>query len=266
MKIGVFDSGLGGLVIHKAISHSLPGYDMVYLGDTLHVPYGGRSTEAIYDYSARYVDFLFRQHECQIIIIACNTASAAALRNLQQEYLVSSFPERRILGVVVPTLEEAVACGHKRIGLLATQYSVRSNIYAKELKKIDSSYQIFSKASPLLVPLIEHDGLKWIEPVLKDYLSDLMKHDIEALILGCTHYPMLKEKVKKLLHPSITLLSQDEIIPAKLANYLKRHPEHESKLTKNSHHDFLVTDFSPNYKNTAKTLYGQDVIFKKVSV
>ena len=156
-KIGVFDSGLGGLFIADSIRKRLPAYDYLYLGDTLHLPYGRRSDAALYDLSEKAMRYLFAQG-CDLVIMACNTASAAALRKLQQVFLAREFPEKRILGVVVPTLEVAIEHGAHRIGLLATQRTVHSNIYEIELKKINPFVQLVAVASPLLVPLIEDGG------------------------------------------------------------------------------------------------------------
>lgn len=266
MRIGVFDSGLGGLVIHKAIMDCLPSYSSVYLGDTLHVPYGGRSPEAICEYSKRCIDYLFRHQDCHLIIMACNTASATALRKIQQEYLPAHYPDRRVLGVVVPTIEVATENGYQRIGLLATQYSVSSNVYAQELMKLSPTCKIFSVAAPLLVPLIEHNGLKWVKPVLQEYIQPILEEDIQALILGCTHYPVLKDMLKEILPQDITLISQDEIIPTRLKRYLKNHPEHEERLTKNADHIFLVTDFPQNYLSISSALFKKDIHLRKISI
>ncbi|HRQ62222.1 MAG TPA: aspartate/glutamate racemase family protein, partial [Alphaproteobacteria bacterium] len=147
----------------------MPDLDMVYFGDTLHLPYGNRSQEAIHTYTRNAMGFLFQQG-CKLIIVACNTASAAALRQLQQQWLPGVYSDRRILGVVVPTLEAAIDGGHRNIGLLATNYIVKSDIYGEELKKINPAITLHSIAAPLLVPMIENDGLEWVEPALSRYL------------------------------------------------------------------------------------------------
>jgi glutamate racemase len=156
-KIGVFDSGLGGLYIGRAIRAALPAYDYVYLGDTLHVPYGRRSDAVIYYLCTRAMTYQF-ERGCDLVIMACNTASASALRRLQQEWLPAHAPDKRILGVVVPTLETALDHGTTRIGLLATQRTVASRIYEAELQKINPAVKLFAQAAPLLVPLIEDRG------------------------------------------------------------------------------------------------------------
>ncbi len=256
MRIGFFDSGLGGLMILKAARQVLPRHDFVYFGDTLHLPYGGRSNDAIYDYTQQAIDHLLRKEDCNLVIVACNTASAAALRRLQQGYLAENFPDRRVLGVVIPTLEATLEYGCKKIGLLATERLVQSQIYQMELQKLDPEIEIFAAAAPLLVPLIENNGQKWLPSILADYIAPLLEHGIEALILGCTHYPFLRPYLKELLPPHVHVISQDEIIPAKLVDYLQRHPEIDSAIGRDGMTKFLVTDITNNYIRTATEIYG----------
>ncbi|MCB1782607.1 MAG: glutamate racemase [Alphaproteobacteria bacterium] len=265
MKLGIFDSGLGGLLIAAAISRHLPDIDTVYFGDTLHVPYGNRSLDAIYSYSKTAMDFLFDQ-DCALIIVACNTVSASALRRLQQEYLPQKAPDRRILGVVVPTLETAIDRGYKNLGVIATNHIVQSGIYEQELQKLDPSIRIHHKATPLLVPLIENDGLKWAPPILEEYLSPLTQKQIECLILGCTHYPFLKKQIADISGPSVDLLSQDEIIPEKLADYLRRHPEISSKLDRHGQKKFFASDMTESYAKAANTIYGKQIEIQRINL
>lgn len=266
MKIGVFDSGLGGLVIAKAIRDVLPDYDMLYLGDTLHVPYGNRSCDTIYDYSQKAVAFLFEQG-CSLVIVACNTVSATALRPLQQHYLPSSiYYDRRILGVVVPTLEYAIDHGTKRLGIIGTRHTIESHIYQMELQKIDPGIQIFQKATPLLVPLIENDGMRWVDDVLESYLTPLLSHDIESLILGCTHYAFLKNRIQNIVGTNVKVMSQDDIIPPKLKDYLGRHSERASTLSKKGAIDFMATDLTDAYHIAAEKIYGQNIHIRKVTL
>lgn len=253
-KIGVFDSGLGGIYIANAIRKRLPSYDYVYLGDTLHLPYGRRSDEAIYDLSENAMRYLFRQ-KCDLVIMACNTASAAALRKLQQQFLVREFPHHRILGVIVPTLEVAIEHGARRIGMLATQRTVHSNMFEVELQKINPGVRLFSVAAPLLVPLIEHEGEKYLDVVLADYLKPLEEHKIESLILGCTHYISLKERLRKI--SDIDLISQDEIIPWKLEDYLRRHPEIEGELSQGGTLQLHATDVNESFMRNIDEMMGQ---------
>lgn len=260
-KIGVFDSGLGGIFIARAIRAALPGYDYLYLGDTLHLPYGKRSDSAIYDLSEKAMRYLF-ESGCDLIIMACNTASAAALRKLQQGFLAREYPDRRILGVVVPTLEVAIEQGAEKIGLLATQRTVTSNIYDLELKKINPQVQLISVATPLLVPLIEDRGEKYLDAVLEDYCAPM--RDVQSVILGCTHYAALKERLKKIV-PGAVLISQDDIIPEKLADYLKRHPEMETRLSRGGSFQICITDANENFRQSIRDLFGCDANLKEAS-
>ncbi len=261
MKLGVFDSGLGGILIAKAIRDAFPDLDMVYMGDTLHLPYGNRSEAAIYVYTKACMDFLFEQ-DCALIIVACNTASASALRRLQQEYLVQAHPERRILGVVVPTIEEALDYGYRNIGLIGTNYTVSSGVYEEELSKINPDISFHSIRTPLLVPLIEHHGEPWVDAVLESYLAPMVEQGIDALLLGCTHYVHLKERIRN--RYDFDVLSQDEIVPRKLNQYLKKHSELSDKISKNRFIDFYVSDVTPGYASHASMLFGRDIELKQV--
>jgi len=266
MKIGVFDSGLGGLMIMRSIRDRLPNHDLVYLGDTLRLPYGGRSRKAIYHFTESAIDHLFKVEDCALVIVACNTASANALRQIQQDYLINNYPDRRVLGVVVPTLETAIEHDNTRIGLIGTNYTISSGIYEEELKKLNSRIELFTQATPLLVPLIENDGLKWAPSILKEYLAPLRQKDIQSLILGCTHYPILKEHICKELGRSIKLIAQDEIVPNKLARYLDCHPEINEQIDKNSHNKFLVTDLPEPITNSANELWSNHIRLEKVKL
>lgn len=259
MKLGIFDSGLGGLLIAKSIRAACPDIDIVYLGDTLHLPYGNRSQEAIYEYSRRSVEFLFDQ-DCALIIAACNTVSASALRQLQKVYLPKSkYSDRRILGVVVPTLEYTLDHGYKNLGVIATNYTINSNIYELELTKLDPSISIHQINAPLLVPLIENEGDQWIPSVLKHYLHPLIRKHVECLILACTHYPFIKQEIRALIGPEISIIAQDEIVPDKLKDYLFRHPEMDQKIDRNGTSYFYVSDITSGYQEASRKIYGYDI-------
>ena len=259
MKIGIFDSGIGGLLMARSIRRAMPQYDLVYFGDTLHLPYGQRSTESIRRYTQQAMSFLF-ENDCQLIIMACNTATSAALRYLQQSYLPENYLERRILGVVVPTLEHCQLEGYTHIGLIGTRYIVESGIYDQELKKINPSSRLVSLQTPLLVPMIENNGMKWIEPVLQDYFAEMFGENhtaLDACILGCTHYIYLKDIIRGMLGEQVNVISQDEIVPHRLIDYLQRHPEIESKLSKNGQFSCYVTDKTMHFSQTAEMLYEE---------
>ncbi len=261
MKIGIFDSGLGGLVITKAIIRLLPQYDYIYLGDTKHLPYGEKSPAEIYRLTRQAVDFLFK-NQCQLVIVACNTASALALRKIQQQYLPKKYPDKRVLGVIIPTLEEAsYKLKHKNFGVIGTKATIHSHIYKKELQKIDSQAKIREIATPKLVPLIEKNALQTAQKYLKLYLKPLINQKLDALILGCTHYPLLKETCQILLGKEVAIISQDEIIPKKLAYYLKKHPSMASKLSKHKARSFFVSAKNKTFATVAKQLFGKAIPF-----
>lgn len=263
MKIGIFDSGLGGLGVGLKIMETLPQYDYIYLGDTQRVPYGNRSQETMYRFVCQALDYLFAE-ECLLVILACNTASAEALRRVQQEYLPAHFPERKVLGVLIPAAEVAVREG-KRIGVIATAATVEAAAFPREILKLKPDAFVIQQSAPLLVPLIENDGQEWIEPILARYLVPLATADIDTLILGCTHYVFLKDTIQK-AHPTWNIVSQAEIIPERLANYLERHSEIATKLSQGGHRTYLVTDLTPSYQELARDLTGSSVTLSYVEL
>jgi glutamate racemase len=269
MQIGIFDSGLGGLLILKNIIKRLPRYDFLYLGDTKRVPYGNRSQETIYQFTKKAVDYLFSKN-CRLIILACNTASAQALRKIQKEYLLKNYPSRRVLGVIIPTIEATMELKNiKKVGVLATPSTVASQTFIKEFNKSVSGrnkIKVFQQSSPLLVPLVENNGLKWADPILKEYLKPLLAKKVEAIILGCTHYPVLKNKIRQIVGKKIAVISQDEIIPAKLLDYLERHSQIETKLGKNSKKVIAVTDITDSFRATAKKWFGRSATLRLVNL
>jgi glutamate racemase len=228
------------------------------------LPYGGRSNEAIYKYTKQAIEYLFK-NDCKLIIIACNTATSSALRLLQQTYLPKHYPDRRILGVIAPTVEIATEKHYKTIGVLATSSTVSSKVYDQEIKKIDATAKMLSNDAPLLVPLIENNGKRWARPILKTYLAPLLKEKINALLLGCTHYPYLKKEIKRIVGKDVKIISQDEFIPEKLMDYLQRHPEIEKTLTKTGTQNFYVTDLTSNYISAAQKLYGTSIEIKQAN-
>jgi len=264
LKIGIFDSGLGGLAITQAIVRRLPHYDYLYLGDTKRVPYGNRSQETIHEFTSEALTYLFA-HDCQLIIIACNTASAEALRKSQQEYLPVHYPTRRVLGVLIPAAEAALEGNSvSKVGVIATASTVASGSYQRELNRIRHDVEVVVKAAPLLVPLVENDGLKYVTPVLEDYLEELGTAKIDRLILGCTHYCLLKDEMRRLI--DVPIISQDEVVPDKLVDYLMRHPEIETKLSRGGTRSYQVTDLTVGYQSLTKRLAGQEVELELVRI
>lgn len=255
MKIGIFDSGLGGLIIARAIRKIMPGYDYVYFGDTKRVPYGNKSPEAVFEFTREAVDYLLRKENCALVIIACNTASARALRQIQQEYLPKKFKDRKVLGVLIPAAE--VASDYKRVGILATLGVVASNAWAMEIKKTNTTVEVFQNPAPMLVPLIEEGETILSKPFLLKYLKPFVNKKLDALVLGCTHYPILKEEIKKIMGGSVKIISQDEIIPKKLKEYLERHLEISKTLSKNKSMKILITDRTQNINIMVKKWFGK---------
>ena len=253
MKIGIFDSGLGGLIMTKALVQALPEYDHVYVGDTANLPYGARSIEQVRQLTTRCVDWLFREQNCALVVIACNTATIAALEYLQSGYLSENFPDRRVLGVVAPTMETVAADGFERVGLIATEATVKSGVYESELRKLAPGISVKSLATPLLVPLIENSGDKYAPAVIADYMEPFA--DVQALVLGCTHYPHYRKLFAQQL-PHAKIISQDEIIPAAVSAYLERHKELAAKLTRGGGRFFGITDITGSYASQAERIFG----------
>jgi len=259
MKLGVFDSGLGGVLVARAIHDRFPALDKVYLGDTLNLPYGSRSEDAIYQASQRCVDAMFRQGG-ELIIMACNTASARALRRLQQEYLPKYYPARRILGVVVPTIEDAIGRGFQKLAVIGTDYTIGAQIYTHELQKINPDIEIVEKRTPLLVPLIENDGDAYLDQVIDDYLSFTRGQDFDALLLGCTHYIRLKDRIRA--RYDFDVIAQDEIVPEKLGAYFEKHPDIFNAIGAHGSFDFFATDVTDGYSRKASLLFGKNIDVK----
>ncbi|OGI62332.1 glutamate racemase [Candidatus Nomurabacteria bacterium RBG_16_40_11] len=263
MKIGIFDSGLGGLIVARAIRKMMPEYDYIYFGDTKRVPYGNKSHKAVYEFTREAVEYLFQKENCAIVIIACNTASARALKRIQREYLAKNFKDRKVLGVLIPAAE--VAAQFKRVGVLATLGTVTSNAWAIEIKKfnrkMNNQTKVFQNPAPLLVPLVEEGENERAKPFIVKYLQPFRNKNIDALVLGCTHYPILKKEIKENVGHSVKIISQDKIIPRKLKEYLARHPEIANKLSKKRSVKIITTDKTQNMDRLVKKWFGS--IIKK---
>lgn len=225
--IGVFDSGFGGLTILSALLKRLPQYDYLYLGDSARTPYGSHSDETIRRYSREAVEFLFAQG-CRLILVACNTVSAVALRELQEEYLVKpGVQDRKILGVIFPLMEKAVELsGHGRVGVVGTRATVQSGAYEREIKKLMPNGHVYSQACPLLVPFIEEGWERKPEAirVLKKYVRSLKTCRLDTLILGCTHYPLMHDTFARAMGKNVHVLDTGPTVAESLADYLQRHP------------------------------------------
>ena len=266
--IGVFDSGFGGLEILREIVKKLPQYKYIYLGDTQGAPYGSRSQETIYQFTKSAIDFLFKRG-CGLIIIACNTASAEALRKIQQEYLPKRYPKKRVLGVIIPACQTAeVLTKTKRIGVIATESAVVSGAFERELKKINSKIKVFQKACPLLVPLIEvgKQNTLLTKIYLKECLGPLLGKSIDTLILGCTHYGLVEKEIKKIIPKKIKIVSEGKIVAEKLTIYLKNHPEIEKRLKKENSVEFLTTDLTEKFATLGSKFFGKPIHPQKISL
>lgn len=271
VPIGVFDSGYGGLTILSAIRELLPEYDYIYLGDNARSPYGTRSFDVIRDFTTEAVKYLFSEG-CPLVILACNTASAKALRDIQQRYLpTSEDPSRRVLGVIRPTAEVVGAStenGH--IGILATPGTVSAHSYEIELKKLYPEIEVHEKACPMWVPLVEYgesasDGADYF---VKRYLDELLAEDerIDSIVLACTHYPLLRPKIEQYLPEGITLISQGELVANSLKDYLARHPEMNDRLSKGGTISYRTTEASDKFEGLASIFVDELVEACKVKI
>lgn len=254
----------------RCVVEALPQYDCVYLGDNARAPYGSRSQKVVYEFTLEAVEYLFRLG-CPLIIIACNTSSAKALRRIQQEYLPGSFPDRRVLGVVRPLVEEvAERQSFRKVGLLATEGVVASEAYLREIEKLDPAIRVYQKACPLLVPIIEAGEQDWegAEMIVRKYLGELMSEagSIDALLLACTHYPILYGTIRRNLPAGVELLEQGPIVAAKLADYLQRHPGMERRLSRGGTREFLTTDLTERFDRLARTFFGNPIHSKIISL
>jgi len=268
--IGIFDSGYGGLTILKEIHKQLPQYDYLYLGDNARAPYGTRSFETVYQYTLECVNHLFEKG-CHLVILACNTASAKALRNIQQKDLTEIDPQRRVLGVIRPTTELAGNLTKtKHIGVLGTTGTVVSNSYPIEINKFHPEVSVFQEACPMWVPLIENNEFNnegsnyFIEKNVKGLLKQSDK--IDTIILGCTHYPLLENKLRQYIPHHIQLVSQGDIVAKGLIDYLRRHPEMESKCTRNNTLEFFTTETPENFSSQAGKFFGKNISAKHLAL
>lgn len=266
--IGVFDSGFGGLTIFREIESKLPNYDYIYLGDNARAPYGNHSQEVIYEYTRQAVDFLFAQG-CGLIILACNTASAEALRKLQQEYLPKKYPTKNILGVIRPLAEVAATLTKNRvIGVMGTRSTVESKAYIKELQAQNKKIKVVQQACPLLVPLIEENWEQAPETkmILKKYIRPLKHHQPDTIILACTHYGWLQSDIIRYFGKQIKVLDSGQIVADKLVDYLKRHPEYVKVLNKKGQRLFLTTDHQQKFSLAAEKYLGRKIIARTISL
>jgi glutamate racemase len=266
--IGVFDSGFGGINILRGIAKKLPAYDYIYLGDTARTPYGTRSKQIVYAFTRQAVDFLFAHHS-ELIILACNTASSDALRKIQREYVPKHYPGKKVLGVLIPAAEEAISkTRNKRIGVLATEGTVESGAFVRELTKLNPTVKVFQQPCPLLAPIVEagEQHSKATKLILEHYLKPLKNSGIDTLILGCTHYGILENQIKKSVSSDVTVISEEKVVPKKLAEYLRRHPDIERRLGKNGVIQFYSTDLTPKFTSLGSAFFGRKITAQNISL
>lgn len=261
--IGVFDSGYGGLTVLRQLVHQLPQYDYLYLGDNARTPYGNRSFDTVYRYTLECVQWLL-ERGCPLIILACNTASAKALRTIQQKNLQALAPHARVLGVIRPTSEiigRYTTTGH--VGVLATAGTVQSGSYLIEIEKFYPHVTVVQEACPMWVPLVENreHAAPGADYFIQKNINNLLNADkqIDTLLLACTHYPLLADKIQQYLPPHVKLLSQGTIVAQSLEAYLQRHPEIESIITKKEQRLFYTTDSATDFDTKATIFYGTGV-------
>ncbi|MDP2335840.1 MAG: glutamate racemase [Bacteroidota bacterium] len=268
--IGVFDSGYGGLTILKEFLNDLPGYDFIYLGDNARAPYGPRSFEVVYEYTLQAVKKLFEMG-CPLVILACNTASAKALRNIQQNDLPKIDPERRVLGVIRPAVEsigDYTRNGH--VGILGTAGTVLSNSYPIELEKWAGGMviQTTQEACPIWVPLVENNEIDspGTEYFVAKNIRNLLTADpeIDSIILGCTHYPLLLPVIRKFVPEGIQLLEQGKVVSSKLVEYLSNHPEMDDRCSKSGQVNYYTTENEEIFEKNAATFIGRAIKSEKI--
>lgn len=266
--IGVFDSGYGGLTILKQIRKRLPDYDFLYLGDNARAPYGPHSFDVVYRYTLEAVEALFARG-CSLVILACNTASAKALRTIQQRDLPHIDASRRVLGVIRPTVEAVGELTRSRhVGVLATTGTINSNSYALEIQKLFPDICVSGLACPMWVPLVENNEYDspGADYFVKDRLDAILRHDpqIDTLILACTHYPLLLNKIKQYVPEGVNLMPQGEYVAASLLDYLQRHPEMEHRCTRGATCHYLTTESCEKFRESAALFMHDEVEVEQI--
>lgn len=268
--IGVFDSGYGGLTILRRIREILPQYDYLFLGDNARAPYGSRSFEIVYQFTLEAVKALF-SYGCRLVIIACNTASAKALRTIQQNDLPHLDATRRVLGVIRPTVEAIGSLTKTRhVGLLATAGTVNSRSYNLELKKLCPDITVTGQACPLWVPIIENNehNSPGADYFVKEYIDALLARDpeIDTIILGCTHYPLMLDKIRQYTPPGIRLVPQGEYVAPSLARYMEHHPDMEARCTRQGTCRYLTTESAALFRKSASVFLGYDIEASQIAL
>ncbi len=261
--IGIFDSGYGGLTVFRSIKEKLPQYDYIYLGDNARAPYGNRSFETVHEYTLECVQWFFKMG-CPLVILACNTASAKALRTIQQNDLPKINPNNRVLGVIRPTAEIIGSFSKtKKVGVLGTKGTILSESYPIEIHHFSPGVKVYQQACPMFVPLIENGEYESeaADYFVKKYLGELLvqDNDIDTILLACTHYPLLMKKMKQQLPEHIQIIAQGANVANSLDEYLQRHPEMKINLSKNQTTRFFTTDDVNDFEEHATVFFGEKV-------
>jgi len=267
--IGIFDSGYGGLTVFKHIRELMPEYEYIYLGDNARNPYGTRSFDVVYHYTLEAVEKLFSLG-CELVILACNTASAKALRTIQQKDLPRIAPNKRVLGVILPSVEEVGAIQSQHVGILGTVGTINSHSYSIEIKKLFPDIKVTEEACPMWVPLVENR--EYDKPgadyFIRQHVEAILRRspDIDTLVLGCTHYPLLLDKIKSYVPQGITILSQGALVAKKLKLYLNNHPEMEVRCRLGANALFYTTESSERFKSSAEIFLDDSITVEHIEI
>ena len=268
--IGVFDSGYGGLAILSKIREALPEYDYIYLGDNARTPYGTRSFEIVYEFTLQAVNKLFEMG-CHLVILACNTASAKALRTIQMNDLPNIDPDRRVLGVIRPTAECIGSMTQTRhVGILATAGTIKSESYPLEVHKLFEDIKVSGEACPMWVPLVENNEAsgEGADFFIRKYIDNLLAKDrqIDTLVLGCTHYPILLPKIQKFIPQGVKVVAQGEYVATSLKDYLHRHPEMDMKCTREGKCRFYTTEAEDKFIESASMFLNENITVQRITL
>jgi len=266
--IGIFDSGYGGLTVFRSIAEALPEYDYIYLGDNARSPYGDHSFDTIYQYTLECVEWLFAKG-CNLVILACNTASAKALRTIQQRDLPAKYPDKKVLGVIRPTAEViGNYTSTKQVGVMGTRGTVNSQSYLLEIEKFFPEIKVYQQACPMWVPLIENNEHleKGADFFVQEYCSQLLSQskEIDCVLLACTHYPLLLPKLRTTFSDQINILTQGEIVADSLVDYLQRHPEVENVLSRSGQKSFYTSGDPNAFDQHASIFFGEKLASTKM--
>lgn len=269
-KIGIFDSGYGGLTVMRSIVDALPGYNYLYLGDNARAPYGNRSFDTVYHYTLECVNWLFDQG-CELVILACNTASAKALRQIQQVDLPKRNDHKRVLGVIRPTTEQVGQMTSTGVvGVMGTEGTVKSGSYPIEIAKFFPGVVVEQEACPMWVYLVEHNQREGVgaDYFVKQHIDRIFQRNgkIDTLLLACTHYPLLTDTIKKFLPSGVKLISQGGLVAERLVDYLGRHPEMEARLRRAGSRTFVTTDDVQTFEIKASQFFGEPVLAQHVEI